>query len=183
MANLVAGGIKSFGEFSGVAGNNSGKVKIAFDIVESKQMQSTVPNSAKVRPRVIVIEEDLPDKVDVHDLDIHPLSVVTGTHLLDFICDYDGELCVNHVVQTIKNNTYSLLPGPFREKAPVEIGYWLSINIYKQPNGKYRILKWYLFTDKPDRKGFQKLTNALVHGQAFQPHWVGSAIQRITWKT
>jgi len=138
-------------------------------------MQSTVPNSAKIRPRVIVIEEDSPDKVDVHELNIHPLSVVTGTRLLDFICDYDGELCVNHVVQTMKNNAYNLLPGPFREKAPVEIGYWLSINIHKQPNGKYRILKWYLFTDKPDRKGFEKLTNALVHGQAFQPHWVGSA--------
>ena len=75
------------------------------------------------------------------------------------------------VTTKMSNNDHGQLPEVIRPNRNLDIGYYMNLNIHKDDNDKYSIIKWYVFDEK---QGPRKTTDALVKGCAYQPHWTGS---------
>ena len=50
--------------------------------------------------------------------------------------------------------------------------YTFQVNIYKQPNNKWQILKWFMFDEK---QPITKIKDKLVHGVPLEPAWCSPA--------
>ena len=92
---------------------------------------------------------------------------------------YDGPLDIPNIRALFKDNQYSNLPSPIAAKSHIDVAYTLQVNIDQQDDGKYNIVKWYLF-DEP--QFLSKVTDALIHGIARQPHWVATGHNRLVTK-
>ena len=167
MASLPAAGMISLGESLGHDGYSSAKIIQAFTMVEGDKFGPRLP-----KPKRHIMSADFTEKVQVFDLNIKKLTFASGKHLIDTVLDYEGEIDESAVCALIKDNSYSSLPEPFNEKQPTNLLYHMQVNMHKKQNGKWQIVKWFMFEEK---QVFVNIQDKLIHGQAFQPTWTSPA--------
>ena len=133
MASLVAFGLKPIGEHTEVEGFASDQVAHASTIVQVRKLGK--PSST---PNVVEAAEES-EQVHLLDLNIHPMSQVGGTQLLDV----EGELDIENVIKIMQANDYKALPAPLRPEGPgAEVGYSMHVHrnqkeTLRSSNGTY----------------------------------------------
>ena len=167
MASLPAAGMTSLGQSEGIHGYDSTKIIEAFAEIENAKF---APRLAK--PKRHDVKSDSPQKIHVLDLNIKELSNTMGKHLLDLIHDYDGPLDVPAICTLLKDNNYESLPAPFKEKQATHQLYQMQVNMHKQRNNKWRIVKWIIFEEK---QIFDNIKDHFIYGKACQPTWTSPA--------
>eukprot|EP00973_Karenia_brevis_P095414 12427215-Karenia_brevis.AAC.1 len=145
------------------------KIRDAFERIETGA--KFAPRQA--RPRRHHVSTDSPDKVSLLDLNIKETAFLSqGKHLIDIIREYDGPVDVDALCALLKDNKYTSLPEPFKEKQPTNQLYHMQVNLNKEDNGKWLIIKWFIFEEK---QIFNSIQDKLIYGEAFQPTWTAPA--------
>ena len=167
MASLPAAGMISLGKDQGREGYGSARILEAFTKVEGDKFSSRLAN-----PKRHVVSADSVETTKILDLNIKELRHTTGKHLLDIVPNYEGEIDESAVCALMKDNNYSSLPPTFNEKQPINKLYHMQVNMSKQENGKWLVVKWFIFEEK---QIFASIVDKLIHGLAFQPTWTSPA--------
>ena len=168
MANLPAADMKSLGEFQDLEGWSNDRICAAYEAVADFKMHHSTLVQTVLSPT------DAPSRsTQLSDLNIKPMRDCKnpGTHLLDVIMDFEGgPLPTEQIVQKMRRNTYKELSPPLCAKEEMDTGYTMNINIHEQVDGKFCIVKLFIFNEKVH---IERAAANLVHGQPCVPHWVG----------
>ena len=132
MANLIAGGMKTLGEYNDVPGATGAKLLEAWNRTENAKLFHM-----KTVQRVICVNADSVDKTQFTDLNIRDLQSVKGKHLIDIV-EFSEPLDTKAIVTKLQQNQYDQLPEPLNAKSDMnDIGYTMSVNMKKVDENKY----------------------------------------------
>jgi hypothetical protein len=163
----MASAMMSLGEFQGYEEYNSNKIHASLPIIENRKfgIQRSIPIVREVT-------DEAPDKVEVLDLNIRDLQSKHFTHLIDVVHDFNGPVDVLAMMELVKASRYKDLPPPFGPNSEFDAPYTMQLNINKQENNKWLIVKWFLFDEKQTAA---KVLEKLIYGEPFEPAWCGVA--------
>lgn len=162
--------MKSLGEFMGIAGRDASKLIYAYDATQTRVIHlATAKSSIFVKD---VKDED--STSSVLDLPLCEATQTRATHLFDIVRGFEGDLDLDKIKPLMKAKAFDQLPIPLRPKEAAildGVAYQMQVNIHKNAEGTFDILKWFKFEQI---QVLHRVKSSLCHGEVYQPCWVRS---------